>query len=259
MDLAPRTVTARATTISLALLLLLTLSSCAGLSRSVDQSGTEDESGAQHDPWERYNRAMFRFNDKLDRAVVKPVAAGYTRIVPTFMRRGVNNFFSNLLEPTTVINAVLQGKIKRAAASTGRFLTNTTIGFLGLLDVAKHLGLEKHREDFGQTLAVWGFPQGPYLILPFLGPSTARDGIGLIPFYLYTDLRTQLNTTESLIAVTINVIDTRGGLLGSDRLLQLQLDPYVFLRESYVQQRNSLIYDGSPPLEDYDDEAFEND
>lgn len=232
----------------MSLAILLNLSSCATSGRGEDE----------RDPWERYNRAMYNFNSKLDRAVLKPIAVGYSRVLPSPVRRGVYNFFNNLFEPTTAINALLQGKVNRAAVSSGRFLANTTFGLLGVIDAATFFGLERRREDFGQTLAVWGFPQGPYLVLPLLGPSTVRDGIGLIPFYAYTDLRSSFDGTGTYLAVAaVNVIDTRAGLLRAERLLDLQLDPYVFTRETYLQQRRNLIYDGVPPEEEYDDEEYD--
>lgn len=253
-----RSVANVATYAVLGVTILLNLSGCVSLSGTHNQTAAETELTVQVDPWEHYNRAMFRFNSNVDRAVLKPVAAGYVRVIPPLVRRGVNNFFHNLREPTSIINSLLQGKVKQGAIGTGRFLTNTTIGILGVFDLAMRFGLKRHQEDFGQTLAVWGVPQGPYLVLPLLGPSTVRDGAGLIPFYAYTDLRNDLGDTEARIALTaLDVIDTRTTLLSTDRLLELQLDPYVFLREGYLQQRNNLIDDGRALEEDFLDEDFD--
>lgn len=204
----------------------------------------------ENDPWERYNRAVFRFNNKVDRNIVKPVAKGYRNVFPGPVRLSVGNFFRNLFEPTTIINDLLQGKLGQAASDTGRLLINTTIGIFGLFDVATTWGIERNQEDFGQTLAVWGINPGPYVILPFLGPSNIRDGVGLIPYYFYTDPRIIVDDLGATIAlIGVDVIDTRSQLLGASRILDMQLDPYIFTRESYRQRRLNLIYDGNPPLE----------
>ncbi len=206
---------------------------------------------AVYDPWEGFNRRMFSFNDALDRHVVRPVAKTYRRSVPSFARRGIGNFFRNLLEPTNIVNNVLQGKPGPAISDVWRFLMNSTLGLAGFRDVATSMGFVRHEEDFGQTLALWGFNAGPYLVLPFLGPSNVRDGLGLLPYYLYTDPRLfvdDLATSAALIAV--DVVDRRAQLLSTSRVLELQLDPYVFTREAVRQRRLDLIYDGNPPLLD---------
>lgn len=207
------------------------------------------------DPWEGFNRKMFAFNDLVDRKLVRPAAKGYRKVVPTGGRRAVGNFFRNLLEPTTIINGLLQGKVDQAVSDLWRFIINSTVGLLGFRDVATHMGLERHDEDFGQTFAVWGLDSGPYLVLPFLGPSTLRDGIGLTPYYFATDPRLFLDSTAGIVAlITLDVIDRRAQLLGASRVLQLQLDPYVFSREAFRQRRLDLIYDGDPPLLPIDEE-----
>lgn len=212
--------------------------------------------GDPHDPLETFNRTVYAFNDDFDRAIVKPTAESYLRVVPAPIRRGIGNFFGNLFEPTVIVNDVLQGKIGQAAADSGRFLINSTLGLLGIFDVAGHMGLEKHNEDFGQTLGKWGFGHGPYLVLPFLGPSSVRDGLGLIPYYVYTNPTTAVDDSGVRWGATmVEAVDTRADLLGASRVLeQATTDPYVFLREAYLQKRRSLVYDGSPPREKFEED-----
>lgn len=203
-----------------------------------------------NDPLEKYNRAIYKFNDGFDRAILKPVAQGYRKVIPGAVRKSVGNFFRNLLEPTTIINDVLQGKFEQAVLDTARFVFNSSFGLLGLFDFSTAAGLERHQEDFGQTFAVWGFKPGPYIMLPFIGPTNLRDGIGLLPYYLYTDPRLyNPDFTVNLALIAINAVDSRAQLLTGSKLLDLQLDPYAFLRETYNQRRLNLIYDGDPPLE----------
>lgn len=225
-------------------------------------TGSIDEQ-ADVDPWEPFNRSVFNFNEKVDRAVVKPVAQGYKKVVPGVVRKGVGNVFLNLAEPTTIVNDVLQGKLGQAGNDLARFLVNTTVGLLGWFDVATPLGLERHEEDFGQTFSVWGFARGPYLVLPLLGPSTVTDGVGIVPATLYTDPRTAGGyTIETYAIVGANMIDTRARLLGASKVVDLQLDPYVFRREAYLQRRTQMIRDGEPPADDAfpdDDEFFDDD
>lgn len=205
----------------------------------------------ERDPLEPFNRAMYAFNDDLDRAIIKPVAGWYHDYVPVPIRRSIGNFFRNLLEPTTVINDLLQGKFEQALSDTGRFVANTTFGILGLFDVATPLGMERHVEDFGQTFAVWGIGSGPYIVLPFIGPSNLRDAIGLVPYYYGTDPRIVNDDWEtSLALLSVDTVNLRSDLLTAGKVLDLQTDPYEFLREGYAQKRLDLIYDGNPPLEE---------
>lgn len=202
------------------------------------------------DPFEKYNRAVYKFNDKVDKIILKPIAKGYKKVTPAPVRRSVGNFFRNLLEPTTIINGILQGKFQQALSDSVRLLFNTSFGLLGFFDVSTALGIERHNEDFGQTFAVWGIKPGPFIMLPFLGPTNLRDGIGLLPYYLYTDPRLyNPDSTVNIALIGINVVDSRAQLLTPSKLLELQLDPYAFLRETYSQRRLNLIYDGDPPLE----------
>jgi phospholipid-binding lipoprotein MlaA len=191
---------------------------------------------------------MYTFNDVFDRALVKPLATGYRYIIPSLVRQGVGNFFSNLREPTTFINDLLQGDPARARQTLDRFLLNSSIGLFGLIDIATPLGKPSHEEDYGQTLAVWGVPSGPYLVLPFLGPSTVRDSIAKMPeFYIADPLWVQGDLTATVARFGLRLIDLRSRLLGVDRILQMQVDPYLFLREAYLQQRSAQISDGATP------------
>jgi phospholipid-binding lipoprotein MlaA len=218
---------------------------------SCASSGPAKPAPGANDPFEKFNRGVYRFNDGFDRHMLKPTAEAYDKHVPGPIKTGVHNFFNNLVEPTTIINDVLQGKGKQAMADTWRFTFNSTIGLLGFIDVASKLGLERHDEDFGQTFAVWGIPEGPYLVLPVLGPSSVRAGVGLIPYYAYTYPVTQLKPKDTLWGLTaVNAVQLRASLLEASNLLQqAALDPYIFLREAYRQRRLNLIYDGNPPLD----------
>lgn len=209
-----------------------------------DEFDDLDEEFSDRDPLEGLNRFVYGFNNQADRFVLRPVAKQYARL-PVFVRNRVSSFFSNLEEPTTVANDVLQGKWLRAVEDSTRFVVNSTAGVLGLFDVATHVDLPKNDEDFGQTLGKWGVGEGPYIMLPLLGPSSLRDGVALIPEYLYTDPVTYIDASGTRLATrAVSVTDTRSGLLRADKLLNMQLDPYVFLRESYRQKRQEAINDG---------------
>jgi len=204
------------------------------------------------DPWEKFNRAVYAFNDKLDKNVARPVANTYVRAVPTPARNRFHDFISNLGEPVTIVNDVLQGKFKQTLQDTGRFLLNSTAGLFGFFDVATPIGLPHHDEDLGQTLAHWGVPSGPYLVLPVLGPSTVRDAGGLYAD-LYADPPKENMLPRYRNAVTImDGIDTRAGLMQANSSIDSAYDPYVFVRDAYVQNRRYKIYDGNPPT-DYPD------
>lgn len=208
------------------------------------------------DPYEGYNRAMYKFNDTLDKAVLKPVAKGYDTVVPEPISWGISNFFSNLNEITVIINGLLQGKFEQAAQDTGRFALNTTVGVFGIFDVAGHAGYEKNNEDFGQTLGAWGAEPGAYIVLPFFGPSTVRDTFGLVGDIL-TDPVTYVNHDETQIALAATrVIDTRASLLKASKVVsEASDDEYAYIRDAYLQRRQYLVYDGNPPNdadEDFD-------
>lgn len=207
--------------------------------------------GDPRDPYERYNRSMFAFNDALDRNVIKPVASGYLEYTPAFVRAGVGNFFGNLGDVWTALNNYLQFKPRAGTQDVARVVFNTTFGIAGLIDVATPMGLPKHEEDFGQTLAVWGVKSGPYLVLPFFGASTMRDGLAM-PLDLYAD---PVNQFESIrlqnSARVIRVVDIRADLLGASSLMEdVALDRYQFLRDSYLQRRQSRIRDGESEPQD---------
>jgi len=204
-----------------------------------------------HDPFESYNRAMFSFNDAVDRNILKPVAAAYKDYVPTPVQSGISNFFSNLGDILVVLNDLLQGKFAQARDDSLRFFVNTFFGLFGLIDVATYMDLPKHHEDFGQTLAVWGVSDGPYLVLPFLGASTLRDTAGLV-VDLQADPIYEIRDTEARYAtIALKTVDTRAELLGASKVLdKAAFDRYAFLRDAYLQRRKHLIYDGSPPVDE---------
>jgi phospholipid-binding lipoprotein MlaA len=222
-------------------------------------AAVEDE-----DPFEGFNRAMYQFNDVFDRYVGRPVAKAYRWVLPTPVRRGLGNFFNNLREPIVIVNDLLQGKPVQAAQDTGRFVTNTVIGLLGLFDPAEHLGMPRHDEDFGQTLGVWGAGEGPYFVWPFLGPRYMRDSIGWVAdWQLWTpNLLEDVSTGQRNTLAVWNFIDTRAGLLDATDILDQAAgqDPYAFVREAYKQRRRHLIHDGKLPQEsDIESLLFEDD
>ena len=220
------------------------------------QTQTQPATQPGGDPFEGANRAVLNFNFKVDRFILKPVAKTYTRL-PGPVRNGVGNFFSNLWEPSTILNDLLQGKWAHAGRDTGRFAINTILGLGGLMDVATHFNLPKRNEDFGQTLAVWGVPPGPYLMLPLLGPGNLRDVLGSLPEYAGTDLVYALDSPERQYASGLRLVDGRARQLGADDVLDLQPDKYLFLREAYRQRRNHLIHDGNPPAGPADDDLLD--
>lgn len=208
-----------------------------------------------HDPFEAYNRSMYNFNDKFDKTIAKPVAEVYRDIVPRPVNKGITNFFSNLEDVTILINDLLQLKFLQATQDSARIVFNTTIGLFGLIDVASHMELPKHNEDFGQTLGYWGVPPGPYFVLPFFGSGTIRDTTGRGVDYLAFDpLFNQLEKESvSWNLFTLDFIDFRADLLGASKILDTAaLDPYLFVREAYLQRRLNFVYDGNPPEEDFE-------
>jgi phospholipid-binding lipoprotein MlaA len=201
------------------------------------------------DPLEPLNRAVYAFNHDLDRVALKPAALAYREVVPTPVRGGITSFFGNFRDVTTAINNLLQLKVAQAASDAGRVAINSTVGILGVFDVASRLGLQKHEEDFGQTLGRWGVADGPYLVLPLLGPSNARDAVGWVGDY-FTDPEFYLIEDEpwTWIVFGTRVVNVRANLLEAERLLeQAAVDRYSFLREAYSQRRRNQIYDGNPP------------
>jgi phospholipid-binding lipoprotein MlaA len=203
------------------------------------------------DPLEGFNRAMYTFNDWFDRYIGKPVARGYDFVLPDFAQNGISNFFLNLREPITIVNDLLQGKGTQALSDTGRLVVNTTFGLGGFIDMAGYWELPRHQEDYGQTFARWGMGEGFYIVWPFLGPSTARDSLGMVPGW-YTHPATYIeDSTTFWSLVVLEAVDLRAQLLDATDILEQAggQDPYVFVREAYRQRRTYLIHDGSPPRE----------
>ena len=199
------------------------------------------------DPLEPVNRQIFAFNDAVDGAVFKPLAQGYVAVLPGPVRSGVHNIFTNLRTPTTMINQFLQGKPREGGRAAGRFLINTTVGLLGIFDVATGWGFAADREDFGQTLAAWGVPPGPFLMVPFLGPTNARDGVGTFAG-LYTYPPTYADDDLVWWLYGIDLLQTRAELLQAEKMLSG--DRYLFVRDAYLQRRDALIRDGEAPARD---------
>lgn len=214
--------------------------------------------GDPRDPLEPINRGVYQFNDVLDKALTKPIAQGYRAVLPSPVRTGVSNFFSNIDDALVTANNLLQFKFHTAASDFARLLTNSTLGIGGIFDVATGFGLEKHNEDFGQTLGYWGIGDGPFLMVPLLGPSNVRDSIGSA-VQLYVDpIRFIDNVKVRNSLAGLRFVNARANLLDAEKVLdEAALDPYTFLRDAYIQQRRSLIYDGNPPrenLSEFDDE-----
>jgi phospholipid-binding lipoprotein MlaA len=227
----------------LASLLLTGCSSISGLSNYAQQK----------DPFESFNRGVYAFNDSLDRAILKPVAQGYSKVTPSPVKTMVNNFFSNLDDVVVTANDLLQLKFNQAFNDGARVLFNSTFGVFGLFNITDRL--EKHNEDFGQTLGYWGLPSGPYLMLPILGPSSIRDGTGR-----YMDSKVSVISNTKHIptrntAWAAEGINTRAGLLEQEKVLDdAIIDRYSFIRDAYLMRRNSLVYDGNPPRQKFDDD-----
>jgi phospholipid-binding lipoprotein MlaA len=202
------------------------------------------------DRFERVNRAVYRFNDSLDRHIAKPLATGYVKTVPRPVRTGVSNFFNNLTYPTVIVNDLLQAKLKAFATDTTRLVVNSTIGIGGLFDPATQMGLPAGDEDFGQTLGKWGVPQGSYMVLPILGPSTVRDTVGYVGDQ-FTDPKNYLNDFYLAMGLTaMGLLDRRAELLATDDVLARAFDPYVFMRNAYLQRREYQVKDGTPSGDD---------
>jgi len=229
--------------------LLASIGACSTLSVSDDV-----ERQLSADPFEGVNRTVYTFNDKVDKLVLKPAAKAYSYVLPKPVKTGVSNFFGNLQEPFNMVNNLLQGKFDRALASIFRFTVNSTVGVLGIVDVAKALAVEPAKEDFGQTMAAWGVGPGPYLMLPLLGPSNLRDGFGRFSesalYYPISDA-SDSNSTQFGLTIT-SAVSSRVSFLGTDALLDAQLDPYSFLKQAFEQQRIESLYDGNAPTVEQD-------
>jgi phospholipid-binding lipoprotein MlaA len=202
------------------------------------------------DPLEPLNRGVYQFNESVDNAILKPVARGYRFVIPQFIRSSVSNFFANIGDVVVALNNLLQGKFTAAYSDLGRVAINSTLGVLGLFDVASEAGIEKHDEDFGQTLGYWGIQDGPFLMIPFFGPSNARDAVGRVGDY-YSDPVTYVESmrTRNWMWGT-RIVNRRAELLDASTVLQTAaLDPYEFVRDAYLQRRRNLIHDGAPPTD----------
>ncbi len=203
---------------------------------------------AQNDPWEPFNRKMFWFNDKADTYVLKPVATAWDWALPNVVQQSVSNFFGNLNVPITAANNLLQGKAGESATDLGRFAVNTTVGMVGLFDPATTFGIDSHNEDFGQTLACWGVPSGPYLVLPLLGPSSPRDATGYGVDTVLSVWPFVVSTYVSTAVTTVNVVNARSLVLKQVAdAKKASLDFYVFVRNAYIQRRNAMINDNKGP------------
>ena len=223
---------------SLILVLILVISACA-----TTRSNPSD-------PWEGWNRKVYDFNKAIDRAVAKPITKGYKAVTPDFVETGVSNLFSNLGDLPNFLNNLMQGKAKDSISDLARFVVNSTIGIAGLWDPASSMGLEKHDEDFGQTLATWGVAGGPYIMLPILGPSTLRDTLAY-PIDSETDLLNQIDHIPTRYQFKIfELIDRRSALIALEEQLESATDEYAFVRDVWLQNRRYKIYDGEMPLDD---------
>ena len=229
----------------------------AAIALLVGCASTQELPGDDTDTLESYNRTMFAFNDAVDKALFKPVAKVYRRVLPEPVTTSIGNFFSNLNDVVVLVNDLLQFKLHLAAMDSSRIVFNTTFGVAGLFDVATRMELPKHNEDFGQTLGYWGFGEGYYLVLPLLGPSTVRDTFGLVGNF-FTNPVTWATDSEAVewSLWGLDLINRRSSLLRIERALaDEQIDPYSFQRSAYLQMRRNLVYDGNPPKPDFDFDA----
>ncbi|MDX1490042.1 MAG: VacJ family lipoprotein [Pseudohongiellaceae bacterium] len=219
------------------------LAMCLGVSVSTVAIGSEET-----DPWQNTNTKIFRFNQGLDTWVLKPVASTYNNVVPRVVRQGVGNFFSNIDDINVLANDLLQFKFRDAATDSGRLLVNTTIGIVGIVDVASSMGLQKNEEDFGQTFGAWGVESGPYVMLPFFGPSSVRDSFGLVLDTVFNPIQYHDEDSVRSALTVIKQLDSRASVLAMDDLITG--DQYLFLREAYLQQREYLVSDGQAQQDD---------
>lgn len=240
---------------------LLALALLAGGCATAPASGGAAAAAAVNpaDPWESWNRKVYAFNDAVDEAVLKPVAEGYRKVLPQMVRTGISNVLGNIGDVWSAANHLLQGKVFSGLDMGMRVLTNTVFGLGGLLDPATEMGLTRRSEDFGQTLGKWGVGAGPYLVLPFLGPSNVRDTGGLV---IDRAVAAPSRLTETDAAgygvTTLELVNTRANLLATTQLLgEVALDRYSFVRDAYLARRLDQVYDGAPPLESFDDESAE--
>lgn len=232
--------------------LLLFLTGCASIPFSTEVTS---------DPWEPYNRTVDDFNEGVDKYAGIPLAEGYQAVTPDIVDQGVSNFFGNLLDINSAVNNLFQLKIDRTVSDLARVMINSTIGLFGFFDIASDLNIPNYKEDFGQTLGYWGVGSGPYFVLPILGPSSVRDTIGLVADIIINPLTlANLTVAESTAVTGIYYTDKRADLLEAVELIkEAAIDPYAFMRDSYLQQRISLVYDGEPPLSEEDELMMDED
>lgn len=237
----------------LTLLYLLALTVLTGCAGNIPAAAKDQR--AEYDPWEPLNRRIHNFNQGFDKVTFKPLAKAYQWIMPGFVEKGVHNFSVNLLGPLFIINNLLQGKPGRAGKEFGRLVINTTIGIGGLFDVATDAGIESSPELWGETFAVWGIADGPFVVVPILGPRTLSAAFA-IPFNFASDPTFYMDdSTEKWILYGVRAIDARMQLFELDELIEDAYDPYIRVREAYLQNRRFRIYDGDPPEDEdfYDD------
>lgn len=234
----------RAVNTTLVTLVLILLTACSA--QPVTPSDPE------RDPWEAYNRKVHAFNMGVDRALLKPVAKGYDFIMPDAPQRGVRNFFRNLAYPVTFLNLLAQGKFAGAMDATGRFFINSTAGLAGFFDVATKVGIPSYDEDLGQTLAVWGWKDSRYLVMPFFGPNTLRDVLGRSFYGYFHPVSYVAREYNNYWPMAIDLVTLRAELLPFDPQMESAPDPYILVRDVYLQNREFRIFDGDPPAPDYD-------
>lgn len=227
---------------------LMALGGCASTADRAGKAPVATPTPSKADPWENWNRKVYSFNEAVDRAVLRPVATAYAKVVPQPVRTGVSNFYGNFADLWSAVNSVLQGKLADGMQDFMRVGTNTVFGIGGLFDIATEVGLERHGEDFGQTLGRWGAPSGPYIVWPFMGPSTVRETLALpldrsaSPGWAFSDDATRY------FLIGLGLTNERANLLPTTRMLDdMALDKYSFMRDAYLQRRRSLVYDGNEP------------
>ena len=242
-----------------AVALLVLASGCATTSNTASStpgSTSRNAAATPGDPWENWNRKVFGFNERVDEAVLKPVATAYRDVVPQLVRTGVGNVLGNIRDVWSAANHLLQGKLHSGLDMGMRVLTNTVFGLGGVLDPATEFGLKRQSEDFGQTLGRWGMGPGPYIVLPFLGPSTLRDTGGFLLDRQFSPSSLPPTDAGTYSVLAIEVIDLRAGLLDAGNLLNdIALDKYTFLRQAYLSRRLDQVYDGAPPMERFEDDG----
>ncbi|MDE2297612.1 MAG: VacJ family lipoprotein [Burkholderiales bacterium] len=238
-------------TLALLLATAFAFGGCATIATTIKNARADP--GDRLDPWENWNRKVFAFNEGLDARILRPLATGYAKVVPQFVRRSVDNVFNNMADAWSAVNNVLQGKGEPAFQDVVRVTTNSVFGFFGVLDIASEFGLDHHYEDFGQTLGRWGFGAGAYVVWPLLGPSSVRDSIALPLDRYYASPGMLISNGALQTGVTVlQIVNTRAKLLGVGQLLdEIALDKYTFVRDAYLQRRRSLVYgDDAPPAPD---------